>query len=75
MDFTSYILYYNMGSRQVGRIIFFFPFFFFLSFLLNCEFNINVSTQILLLFHPYDAQASSTCSALILSGATIKLGK
>ena len=55
------------GSGPLGPLVW--------SFLLNCEFNINVFTQILLLFHLYDAQASSTCSALILSGAAIKLGK
>ena len=53
----------NVGSRPADRMIFFFFFFFFvlifflniffyLSLLLQCEFNLTVSTQILLLRYP-----------------------
>ena len=57
-------------------IFFFFFFVFFLIFflsLLQCEFNITVSTQILLLCSSYDAQASSAISALILVQYTVKI--
>ena len=46
---------------------------FILSLLLQCEFNINVSTQIFPLFTPYDAEASSACTALILIKMVAKL--
>ena len=54
-----------MGSRPVGRIIFLMVFF--LSLILQCEFNINVSTQILLLFLPLMMPRPPAPAALWLS--------
>ena len=53
-------------------MMFFFCFFFW-PFSLQCKFNITVSTQIHLLYNPYDAQASSAFSALIILAA-VSLG-
>ena len=70
-------MYLGFGSRESHEfffiiIIFLFIIFFmfFLSLLLQCKFNITVSTQILLRYFiiPSDAQASSAFSALILLG-------
>ena len=56
-------------------MIFFFMFFFFLgggggvinTTVLICKFNITVSTQFSYFITPYDAQASSAFSALIIN--------
>ena len=71
MDFESMysVPQYRFASGwpynfTVITIILYLMFFAYLS--LKCQFNINVSTQILLLFTPGDSQASSACSALIL---------
>ena len=64
-----------MGSRPSDCIFFFFNVFLFCFFpffslllLLTCHFNINLmpySVSLTFFFNPYDAQASSACSALI----------
>ena len=56
---------------RVQVIAFFFKcFFFLLLLLLQCDFNINLMPYSVspTFFTPYDAQASSACSALIICG-------